>query len=147
MANFMSPKPRYLSNTTISPSLIIFSLLHLPHHHLLILLQLINQKFQHHLCLSPHLVVRLEIRLGNLSLAWGNMMDTDTSVYNMASRLVNSSTKQDMVKDFMQVNGRGVLTRTNKLEISPDRLSMAQEAVRSTKSGKMQPVSGKTVIS
>ena len=121
----------------------MFSLLHLlPHRHLLILLQLIN-----HLCLSPHLVVRLVIRLDNLSLAWGNMMDTDRSVYTMSSRLVNSSTRQDMVKDSMQVNGRGVLTRTSKLEISPDRLAMAQEDVNNIKSDKMQPVSGKPVTS
>ena len=147
MANIMSPKPGYLSNSSIYPSqtscLIMFSLLHLlPHRHLLILLQLIN-----HLCLSPHLVVRLVIRLDNLSLVSDNMIDTDRSVYTMSSRLVNSSTRQDMMKHFMQVTGRGVLTRTSKLEISPDRLSMAQEDVNNIKSDKMQPVSGIAVIS
>ena len=71
------------------------------------------------------------------------MMDTDRSVYTMSSRLVNSSTRQDMVK----VIGRGVLTRTSKLEISPDRLSMAQEDANNIKSDKMQPVSFKAVTS
>ena len=75
------------------------------------------------------------------------MMDADRSVYTMSNRLVNSSTRQAMVKDSMQVNGRGVPTRTSKLEISPDRLTMAQEDVNSIKSDKMQPVSGKPVTS
>ena len=75
------------------------------------------------------------------------MMDTDRSVYTMSSRLVNSFTRQDMVKHFMQVTGRGVLARTSKLEFSPDSLSMAQEDVNNIKSDKMQPVSGIAVIS
>jgi hypothetical protein len=97
--------------------------------------------------LSPHLLVWLEIRLDNPSSAWGNMMDTDRSVYTMSSRLVNSFTRQDMVKHFMQVTGRGVLARTSKLEFSPDSLSMAQEDVNNIQSDKMQPVSGIAVIS
>jgi hypothetical protein len=80
------------------------------------------------------------------------MMDTDRSVYSIASKLVDSSGRWSMVKDYMT---------DIKLEISSDSLSMAQMIMTvlgsdvykyNIKPGvkmseKMQPVSGRVVIS
>ena len=72
--------------------------------------------------------------MANPILDWGDLMDTDSSNDTKAS----STMCRIEEKNYMLVNCRGVLS---KLEISPDRLTMAQEINSSSDTFSLQVIS------
>jgi len=75
-----------------------------------------------------------QVKVANPILAWGDLMDTDSSNDTKAS----STMCRIEEKNYMLVNCRGVLS---KLEISPDRLTMAQEINSSSDTFSLQVIS------